>query len=185
MQNKHADLKRVPRNSAQLFLSKFIDMAAVILTSVIIARSLGPASFGQYSFISAYVVSITMISYFGLDNLTMRNVARHADKAPQYLGAVITARWVLSGAAVLLILASLPFIGIEGKFLPALALLTASELTGAFVTVQTAVFKARQQMKYEVYITVLWRLVSLTLIAGAPASASELQVYAQYFWQPT
>jgi O-antigen/teichoic acid export membrane protein len=162
---KHGDLKKVPRNSALLFSSRLIDMAAVVLTNVVIARSLGAASFGQYSFISAYVVSITMLSYFGLDNLTMRNIARHADKAPQYLGTVIVARWILSGLAALLILAGLPFIGLEQKFLPALSLLTVSEIIGAFVTVQTAVFKAREQMKYDVYITILWRLTSLILIS--------------------
>jgi O-antigen/teichoic acid export membrane protein len=162
---KSDSLKKVPLNSALLFTSRVIDMAAVVLINVIIARSLGAASFGQYSFISAYVVSITMISYFGLDNLTMRNIAKHPDKAPQYLGAVIVARWILSGLAALLILASFPFVGLEQKFLPALSLLTASEIIGAFVTVQTAVFKAKEQMKYEVYITILWRLVSLVLIS--------------------
>jgi O-antigen/teichoic acid export membrane protein len=160
-----SQLKRVSRNSAFLFASRLIDMLAVVISNVIIARSLGASSFGQYSFICAYVVSITMLSYCGLDNLTMRDIARHPDKEEKYLGAIILARRIMSGLALLLILAGLPFIGLEREFLPALALLTVSEFITAYVTIQTAVFRAHEKMIYETWITVFWRLLSLLFIA--------------------
>jgi len=159
------NIKKVSRNSVLLFASRLVDMVAVVLTNVIIARCLGAASFGQYSFISAYVVSVIMISYCGLDNLTMRDISRHADRARQYLGAIIAARRIMSGLAALFILAGLPFIGLETEFLPALALLTLSEFTNAYVTVQTAVFRAHEKMIYEASITVFWRITSLVFIS--------------------
>lgn len=165
---------RLVRNSASLLASRFIDMAAVVFTNVIMARYLGAALFGQYAFISAYVVSVAIISYFGLDNIAIRDIARYPDKARQYLGAVIAARWIMSGLAVLLILAGLPFIGLEHEFLPALALLTAAELANAFATVQTAVFRAKEQMRYEVHVTIFGRIVSLTLVALAAWSGATL-----------
>jgi O-antigen/teichoic acid export membrane protein len=155
------------RNSASLLASRFIDMTAAMLINVIMARYLGAALFGQYAFISAYVVSVAIISYFGLDNIAIRDIAKHPDKARQYLGAVIAARWIMSALAALLIFAGLPFIGLEREFFPALALLTAAELANAFATVQTAVFRAKEQMRYEVHVTIFGRVVSLTLVTLA------------------
>lgn len=161
----NSQFNRIIRNSTFLFASRFIDMMAAVLMNVILARTLGAVSFGQYSFISAYIVSIAMISYFGLDNIATRDIARYPDRASQYLGTVIIARWIMSALAALLILAGLPFIELKRQYLPALSLLTASELTSGFVMIQLAVFRAKEQMQYEIYITTLWRLINLLFIS--------------------
>lgn len=176
---KNNQLNKVVRNSSFLFASRLIDMVAAVLMNVIMARALGVASFGQYSFISAYVVSIAMISHFGLDNLATCDIARHPDRASRYLGAVIAARWIMSVLATLLIFAGLPFIDLKHQFLPALSLLTASELIGGFVAIQLAVFRAKEQMQYEIYITFFGVSLICSLSRWVPCSALILPNYVR------
>ncbi len=162
MKNEIANSAHV--NAIFLIGSRFVDAAAIILCNIIITRYLGAALFGQYSFILAYVVAISIISYFGLDNLTVREIAKHGDNANTYLGAIIVARWILSTIAVCIIAAGIPFIGLERELIPALILVTISELTHAWVSVQTAVFRAKEKMHYELGLTLVWRILSLLAV---------------------
>lgn len=56
---------------------KFVDLAIGFITSIILARSLGPDGYGAYSFILAAISTLALVSYAGLPALIVRETARY------------------------------------------------------------------------------------------------------------
>ena len=77
-----------------------------LLTSILLARNLGPAAFGQYAFVLSLLALLALPVAGGLPQLLTREVAKfsHDGKWALYRGAVRAAHgWVLLMAALVLI----------------------------------------------------------------------------------
>lgn len=72
-------------NSISLFVANVIGSAASYLVIVLIARHLGAASFGLYSFAIAYAGFFVTIPNFGLDRIVIREVSRNKPAASEYV----------------------------------------------------------------------------------------------------
>ncbi len=75
----------IVKNTIFILLSKFIDPLISLLLVISIARLLGVAGLGQYSFIKATFTIFLVISTLGLEQLITRDVARDKDAASTYL----------------------------------------------------------------------------------------------------
>ncbi|MDG2047666.1 MAG: oligosaccharide flippase family protein [Halioglobus sp.] len=83
-----------------------LSMPVGLLTSILLARNLGPAAFGQYAFVLSLLALLALPVAGGLPQLLTREVAKfsHDGKWALYRGAVRAAHgWVLLMAALVLI----------------------------------------------------------------------------------
>lgn len=103
---------------------KLLSIPVGLVTSIILARTLGPEGFGQYAFIMALIPLISLPVSGGLPQLLTREVATfsHSKKWGLYQGALRASHaWVLLIAAILLIgywalRATFNFVPTEGKW---------------------------------------------------------------------
>ncbi|WP_218961227.1 polysaccharide biosynthesis C-terminal domain-containing protein [Desulfobotulus mexicanus] len=97
--SKKAENKLFLTSSAAILLLKVVSIMFSILTTVILARILGPTGFGQYSFVLAVASVATLPAYAGISTLAMRETA--AAYATQQWGlAKGVLKWTLRIALV-------------------------------------------------------------------------------------
>lgn len=131
---------------------------------VLLARYLGVENFGNYAFIVALVGFIVSITYFGLERVAIREIARSKEQANERLGGVLIVRWALSGIVVLAIAGYLLLSSPPTTIVLAIIVATVSELIWASGSVFSCTFKAFEEMHLETVTTVVFRLSSLFLI---------------------
>jgi O-antigen/teichoic acid export membrane protein len=87
-----------------------VQFACSVLTSIILARYLGPAEFGVLSYVLAVMGFAATVAGFGLSNVVTRELVMAARPAGEVLGTVIYVRALMGGLALLGVLASVYFI---------------------------------------------------------------------------
>lgn len=139
-------MPRIARNTFWLFLSRLTAQGLSFVLSVAIARLLGAAALGQYSFILALAFVGNVLSTFGLDTLLIRALARRDETSAQLLGAALRAQLLLAagyGLVVFLVIgllsADAATVALSRLYLLALAPL-------ALATVGSAALRARERM---------------------------------------
>jgi len=81
------------------------------LITVYLARILGADDYGKFAFAFGLVTLLSVVSKFGLDLLTSRDVGENPAFASRYFHASLTLRLILSFVFLLLILLTIPSIG--------------------------------------------------------------------------
>jgi len=89
-------IRRIAKNTFALFAAQFVISILALVLSIAIARNLGDATFGKYSFALAFVAIFTVFSDLGYNTLLIREVARKKELASKYLNNVICLRAILS-----------------------------------------------------------------------------------------
>jgi len=93
----------LPRNTLYSTLSAGSNLLLLVLV-VLAARVLGDSAYGKFSFALAVASIFEMPIDFGLNTLTVKNVARRRELAPSYLHAILPWKLLLSmGAMALLV----------------------------------------------------------------------------------
>jgi O-antigen/teichoic acid export membrane protein len=139
--------RRLGPNSFWLVLSRLGGQAFSALTTIFIARALGPAGLGGYSFIVAVILVGNVVTTFGLDTLLIRDLAGSRDLNAAYLPAVL---WLQLGLSAVFVMGVL----LLSRWLPhqtpdtrlALQLYGLAVLPLAFYTTYSAVFRAYERM---------------------------------------
>jgi PST family polysaccharide transporter len=85
-------------NSFWLIGDKLIKLFVAVFVSAWVARYLGPEQFGILAYATTFVAMFHAFSLLGLDNIVVRDVASHPDKAPNILGTALRLR--LGGSAI-------------------------------------------------------------------------------------
>jgi O-antigen/teichoic acid export membrane protein len=83
---------------------KLLYMPLTLLTSIVLARGLGPAGYGQYSFVLAVISLLSLPVGSGLAQLVTREVAKyhHDEEWGQFRGLIHRARqWIIIVSAVI------------------------------------------------------------------------------------
>ena len=138
--------RRIRSNSIWLLLARLTIQAQLVVFTMLVARFLGVAGFGQYAFVAALIFLGNVATTFGTDTLLIREVARQlADDAlvtaALWLQLMLSTTWLIVvaiGAAV--------FGSQSTEVMAALLVYSLSLLPLAFYTVFTAVLRAHERM---------------------------------------
>lgn len=82
-----AGVRRVIANALSLLLAYALPRAALVISTIVAARALGPAAFGAYGTAAAFAVILSIVSTLGMQTLLVREMAR----APASAGALLRA----------------------------------------------------------------------------------------------
>ena len=145
--NQDRILSRLAVNSSLLLGVNVVSAGLNFVTSIMIARGLKEIRFGQYTFVMACVLSLSLFAEFGLNTLIAREVAQSRSEAGRYLIATSFAKLAFSlplmiGLWILApILSSSPEVVVALRLASPLVLLTS--LYGSF----PAIFRAYERME--------------------------------------
>lgn len=79
-------LKSIVANASWLLAQRTWSLAIAFITSIIVARYLGPSEFGLLSYALSFVSLFSFLSALGLKNLVIIDLVRYPEKSSQILG---------------------------------------------------------------------------------------------------
>jgi len=154
---------RVINNTVALIGGEFFYHFVNFLAGILIARSLGSVSYGQWSFIFVYLSFFEMVVKFGMDSILTRRVAQNPKEGPQILGNALLFRLFLTilaipGAIFFVKIVGYPFSVQEGVFLAAFQLFLGIR------SIFEIVFRVNLLMIYPALWNGLRALINLSLV---------------------
>ncbi len=92
MFNISASRLNILRNLGWSVLGKVINLTGSLLVGVLVARYLGPDQYGLMNYVISYVFLFQTFAVFGLDNIEVREEARHPEQFRTILGTAFCLR---------------------------------------------------------------------------------------------
>lgn len=157
---------RVIKNSLFMLLARVIQIAASSFILIAVARYLTVQSYGDYSFIVAFVSSVMALTYFGIQQIMIREISRDKTNAHKYLGSAILLRTCLSLIAAVILMIAIMFIKPSNLIISAILIAIISEFFLTFSMLMKVVFQAFEKMIYEPILTVIYLLILSFAIAA-------------------
>lgn len=155
------------RNFLALAFSRSVQIASGFFVLLAVARTLPLNDFGQYASVTALAGAVVAVTYFGIQQIMIRDMVANRRDAPVVIGQAVALRLLLTVAAGLVLGGIGLFSGYSGQVSLALALAFGVEACRAMGMLGCAVFQAHERMSYEPPLSIISGLVSLTLVALA------------------
>ena len=167
-------IRRVGLNTTWLALGRIAALAQLGVFTLLVARRLGEAGFGQYSWIASIVLLGNVFTTFGTDTLLIREIAR--DRSARSAIPVLGLQLALS---VLLIAGIWAWVGLAPELAPetglGLRLYALALLPLAVTSVLTAVLRGWERMDLYLLANLLTGLIQLAgawaVLRGAGAAS--------------
>lgn len=98
---EHTGFLRYLKNTSWLFGGQIIQMALGLFVSVAVARYLGPADFGLYSFVLSVVALVGVLGQLGLCELAKRELVESPDRRDEIMGTCFVLNLLAGGVIYL------------------------------------------------------------------------------------
>ena len=96
-------LKKIGLNSAWMLIGYAFRTLSAFITSVLVARYLGPEGFGEMNYVFSFVILFSVFSGVGINQFLRREFVAHPEKGGVYLGTALVLRFLGSLIALALI----------------------------------------------------------------------------------
>jgi O-antigen/teichoic acid export membrane protein len=181
MKQSQRIVKNVFASGLAVGLGGLIQLAAVAL----VARSVGVAQFGVYSFILAFAMFFQLLADSGLCNILIRELARAPERLEEILGAALSLIWLLTFAVGLLMAAVVPLLHfpLETKLLT--LLMGAATLSQFHAMGYGSVLRAKEENELHALGFFLHKVLFFLLIAGSLRCGLALPGVVLAHWIPS
>ena len=99
--------KRIFKNTVFLMLSSVVSLGISLVTTSLIARSIGPELYGKYTFGLSYILLFSVLANFGLESLFIREAARDRKNISEMIFDILHLKVVLALFAIGAIIVSI------------------------------------------------------------------------------
>jgi O-antigen/teichoic acid export membrane protein len=148
-------LKRIIKNAGYVFLGdnalKILSMLLVFL----IARYLGDAEYGQFSFVLSFTGLFFILMDLGTRVLLIREIAQNKKEGSKIVSNVILLKLSVSAIVYVCIVALSLLLGYENIIIFAIALAALGVVFDSLATTSDAVFQAYERMEFPATLKVL------------------------------
>jgi len=151
------------KNSLWLLIARIGTQGAMVLFTILLARRLGSAGFGEYAFISAIIFVGNMLTTFGTDMTLIREIAAHDDLSQ--LPAALLSQLGFSIILILVIWMGTPFLPHQtAESILALRVYSFALIPLAFFTVFTIALRGKQQMDAYTWLNLTGSFLQLAIV---------------------
>lgn len=159
--------QRVIKNSSVLILSHILSKILYVFVIVFITRLLGVEKFGKFTFAISFVTLFSIFADFGLNTLTIREVARKKSEAAEYFKNGIFLKLLFSVVAYGLIIITVNLMGFTSNIIKVVYILGLWVILENLTRFLFSFFRAFEKMEYEAYLNVVSKIVLLVLVVFA------------------
>lgn len=154
---------RVFGNAGILVSTQVITKLLGAILAIAAARMLGVADYGLYMFATTLGLLFGLVAGLGLAQLVPREVARNIDKTGQVFGEVLVLESVLMPAALVMMAATLFWLGYPPDRVAVVTVIGATMLLNSTLNVVTAFFRAHQRMALEAVTRIVFSVLNVSL----------------------
>jgi len=153
---------RLARNSLWLLIARVGVQVSMVIVTYLLARRLGIAGFGEYSFIAAAIVMGNTLTTFGSDMYLIREIASGSEFSR--LSSALVVQLTLSSLFIISVFLFAPFLPNQTpESILALRVYSFALIPLAFFTVFTSALRGRQNMNVYAWLTLS---ISVLQVAG-------------------
>lgn len=160
-------VQRIAKNMAVLFLARIISMLFGFFYVMYTARYLGPANYGILSFALALNGIFGVIANFGLDPLTVREVARDKSLARKYLANGIVLKLLFGTLTFLIVFTVVNFLGYPELTKKVVYIVTVSTIIAGLNNLFKDIYQAFEKMEFMSIGDILQSMLSLVFAITA------------------
>ena len=139
---------KIVKNTFWLSVSQIIARGIGFFYFIFLARFLGVADFGVYSFTIAFVYNFIPVADFGIDRLVLRDMAREPEKTTYFLRRLLPLRIILAAVAYILLIFFALVFGQSGKQILYLAIFGLALFPFSFSFLLISFLNSREEMKF-------------------------------------
>ena len=154
--------RAISSDIAVQLVGRFANLAIGIVVTALLARTLGNSGFGVWSTLLAISSLLGVIGNMGIEQVALRCAAAEPEREPQWLGALLVIRLLLSLLALALCIGTVVLIAPSHEALIAGIVMMLCLLTGAVSSLRVA-FQLRVRNSYSIAAmtvqSVLWGAV--------------------------
>ena len=147
---------RIARNGALSATAEILSKIASLVLFALLAREFGQAALGDYVFAMAIASLIWSLTGFGLDRMTMRDVARDPTAMRRLVVPLAAIKVIASLAATAAVAGVLALAGRSAQTVALVAILGANTALGLGAATVQAVFAANERMEHVFLTKVPW-----------------------------
>ena len=142
-------VQRIAKNTGVLLVSRIASYILGFFYVMYTARYLGAEEFGTLSFALAFTGIFGVFSDLGLQQLTVREVARDKSLAGKYLGNIAVMKLILVITTYALIALTINLLGYPEQTIKVVYLVALSVIFNAFSRMFYSIFQAYEKMEYQ------------------------------------
>ena len=141
-------VQRIAKNMTVLFLARIVSMLFGFFYLMYTARYLGPANYGILAFALALNGIFGVITNFGLDPLTVREVARNKSLARKYLTNGLVLKLLFGALTFLIVLTVVVLLGYPEITRKVVYIITLSTIVGGLNSLFNDIYQAFERMEF-------------------------------------
>ncbi len=157
-------VQRIAKNTLVLTSAELINKLLSLVLYIILANYLRVAGFGQFSFIMTLLAIFTILANFGLDKLTIREVAKDKEKTQSYVALMLKLKVFLALAAYAILIICIHLSGKPQNVIFGVHLVGLSIIFIALSNTFMAVFNAHERLEINATLLVVIKLLILGLV---------------------
>jgi O-antigen/teichoic acid export membrane protein len=167
---------RLSKNALWMILSRFGAQGLTVAFTIVLARRLGSAGFGEYAFIAAVLYVANTLTTFGTDMLLIREIA--AQNILSRLSAALILQLALSGLFIIVIwLAGSSIPNQNPETVTALQIYSLALIPLAFFTVFTTALRGKQNMGAYTFLNILVAGLQVGIVFLSNLSVLHLSIF--------
>jgi O-antigen/teichoic acid export membrane protein len=156
-------VQRIAKNTAALFAAQAVTAVLGLVLSILIARTLGAAEFGKYSFSIVFTGLFAIFIELGYNTLLVREVARDISLAGKYFGNITGIRLTLSVIIFTAMAIIINIMHYPGDIKILVYLFGIQHIFSSFADIARVTFRAFQKMEYEMITLMVKEVVRVSL----------------------
>jgi len=157
-------VKKLARNIGFLTIGQFSTLILGFLLFIYIARYLGEASFGVYSFALSFTSLFTLVADIGINQFITREIARDKEIFDEYLGNALIIKITLAFITILLIYLVINFVETDPQTIYIVCLFGVYTIFSSFISTFRSIFQAYEMLEYASLILILEKLLLIPLV---------------------
>jgi len=153
-------VQRVTRNAVLLNVARIISTLGKFFLLIYVARVLGEAVLGQFTFAIIFTSFFAIVISLGMDDLLVREVARDTNASRKYLGNIAVLRLLLSLAVMVVIVISINVMNYPADTRLAVYIFGGYIVFTAFSFMFRANFRAFERMEWDALLEAMEAVVT-------------------------
>ncbi len=137
-------------NAGWLLIERGVGLLIAFFVMTLVARHLGPATFGAYAYVFGVVMILVPISKYGLETVVMRELGRAPMERGEIIGSALTLQLVASLVAYALAVAFIAYFGGPPEVTLTLVLVAGLQILTSPADTFSQYFYARERMGWAV-----------------------------------
>ena len=157
-------VQNVAKNSSVIAAGSIITRFIGLIVTIYLAKYLGTAGFGKYSFVFAYLAFFNIVTDLGLQQILVREMARDWSNAPKLVGNAYILRLTLTLFAIALSIVIITLLQYPADTTSYIYIAAFTLLFISFSDFYTTIFQAKLVMGYSVISKLIFKFLSAGLI---------------------